>query len=139
VWDLGACPECYAEWKGCAGFALASVLVSLLLVACSAGPSSDEFNQVIRQHFEARGYRVVELVMGDVDSLGVGEKRYMGTEGYTVRIKRIVVEASGRSGIAVGQAGTGQVSFSNASVSVRENPGQKGAWLITNIQGIAVP
>jgi hypothetical protein len=111
----------------------------VLLAACTSGPSSDEINQVIRQHFEARGYRVEELVTGDVEPLGTGEKRYMGTEGYTVRIRRIVIEGSGKAGGAVGPAGTGRLTFSHASVSVRGKPGQKGTWLITNVQGIAVP
>lgn len=119
--------------------AAAWAVVMFLLGACSGGPSTDELNQVIRRHFEARGYTVVELVTGGVEPLGMAEKRYMGTEGYTVRVRRIVLEVPGRPGLTGGPQSAGRMSFTDALVSLREDPGERGRWLVTQVRGIPLP
>ncbi len=113
------------------GISLAALIV---LAGCTVIPSERVVKDVIARHFEAKNYRVVELDIGGIEAISLGEKTYMGTRGYTVEVKSITLEPAGDS-----QGGKGQrLTFKKAGIRMREDPGQRGGWIIINITGIPV-
>jgi hypothetical protein len=105
------------------------ILCTVALEGCAPLPSEKEAKDAIIKHFEGRGYRVIALETGGIKEIELAKKGYMGTPGFVIEIRSIVLE---------GKAETGQLSFRNGVIQVREQPGQKGRWLVSNISGIPV-
>lgn len=127
-----AVPDSGRSLKG--NIALALVFCICVTVACSVAPDSVVVEDVIRRHFEARQYRVVELRIDRVISIPLSEKTYMGTPGYTVEVQSITLEAAADNlpGFPKGEKRT----FSGATVMIREKSGERGVWTLSRISGI---
>lgn len=120
-----------------AGWLTALGLLALFFAGCRAAPSQGTVEAVIREHFEARHYRVVDIELGGVSEIPLGEKTYMGARGYVASIRRITLEAAGSAGSAY-KAGE-RVTFQNATVRITEEAGHKGGWIVSMVTGIPVP
>jgi hypothetical protein len=116
-----------------------SVLIIVLLSGCKPAPSVQTVNKLVLDHFETEKYHVVALDIGDITSLSPGEKTYMGTPGYLVDIKSITLEIRQDIGSPVLYRKGQQVTFTNAGMKIREQPGQRANWIIIGISGIPVP
>ena len=105
------------------------VLFFPVLCGCAAGPSKTEAAELIRHHLESRGYRVLSIEIGHIRTMETSKKRYMGTPGFIVEIRQIALEdrTPGR-----------QLSFRDASVEIRQKPGEGDRWEITRIDGIPI-
>jgi hypothetical protein len=117
------------------GIFLASLIV---LTMCAVIPSEGVVNDVIIRYFEAKNYRVVELHIGNIESVSLSEKTYMGTRGYTIEVQSITLETAGGSEALLKNDKEQRITFKKASIRMREDPGQKGGWIIINISGIPV-
>ena len=111
-------------------------ITGILLSACAVAPSQETVTAVIRSYFEERHYKVVELRIGDISSVPLNQKTYMGTQGHVVDIRQITLEvlADNRE-YRKGE----KLTFTQASIRIREKVDKKGEWIIANISGIQVP
>jgi hypothetical protein len=111
-------------------------ITGILLHACSVAPSQETVSTVIKTYFEDRQYRVAELQLGTISSVPLNEKTYMGTQGHVVDIRQITLEvlADNRE-YRKGE----KLTFTHASIRIREKVDKKGEWIIANISGIQVP
>jgi hypothetical protein len=105
---------------------------------CNPPPPEKIIRDTIIAYFEENHYRVIEMRMGEVSPISMGQKRYMGTEGYTVAISAITLEAARDKGEPVHLKKGDRLSFRNGVVQVREKAGEKGTWIVANISGIPV-
>lgn len=113
-----------------------SGVAAVLLVACTVAPSVETVDGVIRTYFEDRGYRVMELQISGISSVPLNQKTYMGTQGHVVDIRLITLQVlSDNRQYRKGE----QITFSHASIRIREKVDKKGEWIIVNISGIQVP
>jgi hypothetical protein len=116
-----------------AGWLKALGICFIFLLGCQAAPPESTVERVIRAHFRARHYVVVDLELGDVLPIPLSEKTYMGTRGYLVRVRRITLEEPP-------PYGTGQrMSFEDAEVRITERSGPQGGWVVSRVAGIPVP
>lgn len=91
---------------------------------------------VIRDHFEARRYRVVDLQLGEISPVPLNRMTYMGTAGHIVEVRRITLEALKD----IGEYRKGQtLTFAHAAIIIREKVDSKGEWTVVDISGIPVP
>ena len=111
-------------------------ITGIFLSACSVAPSQETVTAVIRSYFEERHYKVVELRLGDMSPVPLNEKTYMGTQGHVIDIREITLEvlADNRE-YRKGE----KLTFTQASIRIREKVDKKGEWIIANISGIQVP
>jgi len=115
------------------------VIVIFLLQGCKPPPSEQMVKDLIVKYFETKKYHVIEIDIGEIKSLSLGEKTYMGTPGYLVDIKSVTLEI-GRDIKAPSSYRKGQyVTFTNGRVRIKEQPGQGGKWILSDISGIPVP
>lgn len=105
---------------------------------CSPSPSERIIWETIIAYFEENHYRVVEMSMGEISTIAMGQKRYMGTEGYVVPIRSITLEAAMDKNEPVRVRKGDRLTFKNGMIHVREKPGEKGTWIMVNISGIPV-
>lgn len=122
--------------KQCELFLLCGAV--FLLVSCSAQPPESMIREVITKYFESKGYAVVDISIAETKPVPLGEKKYMGTEGYTVEIKSITLEIAGKGAESKIYKKGERLTFSGGTVRLREKPGEKGKWEITHISGIPV-
>jgi hypothetical protein len=115
------------------------VVIVLLLSGCRPHPSIQTVSNLVIHHFETEKYHVIALEVGDITSLSPGEKTYMGTPGYLVDIRSITLEMRKDIGSPVRYRQGQQVTFRNAEMKIKEQPGQTRNWIITGISGIPVP
>jgi hypothetical protein len=102
-------------------------------LGCQAAPPESKVEMVIREHFRARHYVVVDLELGGVSPIPLSEKTYMGTRGYLVRVSRRTLEKPP-------PYGTGKrMSFEDAEVRIAERSGPQGGWAVSRVAGIPVP
>ncbi|MBI5055052.1 MAG: hypothetical protein HZB61_00350 [Nitrospirae bacterium] len=115
------------------------ICISLYIGGCTAAPGKSDADRVITKHFEAKGYRVVELNTGNINAVPMGEKQYMGTPGYYVDVTSMTLEVSvnmrEKPNFKPGQ----KITFKNARVLVRQHTGPDKEWVIANIIGISLP
>lgn len=114
------------------------VIVFLLSGAesCSVAPSADDLKGAITNYFESRHYRVINMRIGKIEGVPLAEKTYMGTPGYVVEIPAITLEAKQDKVLNVRKGD--RLTFSNAKIRVRQDPGNKDLWRVSIISGIAV-
>jgi len=111
-------------------------IAGFFLTACSVAPSQETVSSVIRSYFEERKYKIVELQLGKISPVPLSQKTYMGTQGHDVEIMRITLEV--REDNWEYRKGE-KLSFTNASIRIREKVDKKGEWIVVNISGIQVP
>ena len=90
----------------------------------------------ITDYFESGRYKVVDLQIGNIEGIPLSEKTYMGTPGYVVDIVSITLEPQADKGIDIKKGK--QITFSNASIRVRQDTVNKNVWHVSIISGISV-
>jgi hypothetical protein len=110
----------------------------VFISGCNPSPPEKIIQETITAHFEENHYRVVEMSMGEISSIAMGQKRYMGTEGYVVPIRSITLEASRDKGEPVRVRKGDRLIFKNGMIHLREKAGERGTWIVVNISGIPV-
>jgi hypothetical protein len=106
-------------------------LITIFLLGCSAPPAERDVHDLIVQHYESRGHRVIELNIRDVGELPLGEREYMSTKGYHVNIRSITL----RPGETNGER---RVTFQDAKIEIHRSRSGDPPWIITDIKGIPV-
>lgn len=106
---------------------------------CRVAPKNDTLQDIITQYFESRKYRVLELNITDIRPLHLREKTYMGTNAYTVIIHSIALGITENSGPPWFYRTGQEVTFRDAVITIKEDRGKRGTWIIHDIKGIAVP
>ena len=110
-----------------------------ILSGCQPEISESTAEGVIARYFASKSLRVIELKINSIEAVPLSKQQYMGTEGYIIHIDRIVLETRGGKK----QASTvipKTLSFHDARIGMKKSPAQNGAdWIITGIEGIAVP
>ncbi len=105
-----------------------------LVSSCTPAPGNDTIRDALTAHFESRGYRVLELVVGEVAPVELSQRTYMGTPGFIVNIKRITllkpVKKPGGNAEAV------RHTFTGAKLRLRQDPADRGRWQVYIISGI---
>jgi len=119
-------------------FPLVVLHAVFLLAGCSSSPSKDAVARVITHYFEEKYYTVIEIDVGDIQPVPLREKTYMGTEGYVVGVRSITLEVTQDIGAPWSYKKGQRLTFRNAVLHMREQPGEKGTWIISNISGIPV-
>ena len=115
---------------------IAAAVAGIVLAACSAAPSQETAGMVIRDHFEARRYRIVDLELGQISPVPLNRMTYMGTPGHIVEVRRISLEVLKD----IGEYRKGRtLTFTNAAITIREKVDKKGPWTVADISGIPVP
>jgi len=105
---------------------------------CNPSPPERIIRKTITAYFEENHYRVVEMSMGEISSIAMGQKRYMGTEGYVVPIRSITLDATRDKDEPVRVRKGDRLTFRNGMIHVREKAGERGTWIVVNISGIPV-
>jgi hypothetical protein len=73
-----------------------------------------------------------------IESIPQGEKTYMGTEGYIVRIKSITLEATRRNPQGKDTQGR-RLIYRDGSIRIKKSTDQLQKRIITDIANIPVP
>ncbi len=107
-----------------------------LLSGCAAKPGENTVKDTITRYFREKHYKVVEIDIAAVSSIPLKSRVYMGPEGYIIHIRSITLEVTEDSGPPLNYRKGQRLTFDNALVHIRA--GEKGAWLVSNISGIAV-
>jgi hypothetical protein len=98
---------------------------------CNPSPPEKIIRETIIAYFEKNHYRVMEMSMGEISSISMGQKRYMRTEGYIVPISSITLEATRNKGESVRVRKGDRLTFRNGIIQVREKAGEReghGSW-----------
>ena len=118
----------------------AMLVISLLLTgACTSTFPESIAEEVIIKHFEKRHYKVIELSIGDISPVPMGEKQYMGTEGHIVSVTALTLEFTRDLGEPWNYKKGQHQTFHNARVRIKERTGQRREWIIADIEGIPLP
>ena len=120
---------------------LLAILPCFSLLGCSAAPSENTVKEVILNYFDARHYRVIAIDIGEIKTMPMGEKQYMGSPGYDVDVRSITLEVN-KITEAEGSRSDDripQITFNNATVRIRQGTTPDKDWTIVNITGMAVP
>jgi hypothetical protein len=115
------------------------IAIILLLPGCKPPPSEQALKDLIAKHFETEKYHMLGIKLGDIKSVPLGEKTYMGTPGYQVDIESITLEIRQDIGKPILYRAGQKITFTNARIRIRERPGQAGTWILSNISGIPLP
>jgi hypothetical protein len=110
----------------------------LLFSGCSIPPGESEVKDAIMRYFGEKGYRVIELHLGGVRPVPLGNRVYMGTEGYLVDVRSITLEATEDSGSPLFHRKDERLTFRDAVFQIRGKAGEKWAWEVSVISGITV-
>lgn len=121
-----------------AAFSLSGLLAAVFL-GCVVAPSSDTITETFRIHFAERQYRVISLEIGEIASIPLKEKTYMGRPTYTVQIKSVVMEVPEDIGEPWNYHKGERLTFENAVIHLREPSRSGGNWIIAGLSGIPVP
>jgi hypothetical protein len=105
---------------------------------CNPSPPEKIIRKTITAYFEENHYRVIEMSMGEISPIAMGQKRYMGTEGYIVPLSSITLEVTRDRGEPVRVRKGERFTFSNGMIQVREKAGERGTWIVVKISGIPV-
>jgi hypothetical protein len=115
------------------------VIISFIaaLGGCSVAPSETTVARAITDYFESSHYKVVDLKIGKIEGMPLSEKTYMGTPGYVVDIVSITLEPEEDKGNDIRKGK--RLTFTNASIRVRQDMVNKNMWHVSIISGISVP
>jgi hypothetical protein len=115
-----------------------SILISLfVLLGCSTSPPKNEIRDQIIKYFETRNYNVIDIDINVIESIPQGQKIYMGTEGYVVRIRSITLEATRQNPQFKDTKGQ-RIIFKNGSIRIKKSTSQLQKWIITDISNIHI-
>ena len=112
-------------------------IIIFSLLGCNTSPPKNEIRAQIIKYFETRNYNVIDIDIGVIESIPQGEKIYMGTEGYVVRIKSVTLEATRQNPQYKDIKGQ-RFIFNNGSIRIKKSTGQLQKWIITDIANIPV-
>ncbi len=115
------------------------MIVLLVTGGCTSPLAESTVEEVIVKHFEKRTYKVIELTIGDISPVPMGEKQYMGTAGYRVSVPLLTLEFTGDIGEPWNYKKGQHQTFRNARMKIKESTGQYRQWLITDIEGVPLP
>jgi hypothetical protein len=90
----------------------------------------------IARYFQERKYEVTAIEIGEVMSIPLSSKVYMGAEGYVVEVKSITLAVSENSAPPADYKKGQRLTFRNAEVQIRA--GERGGWVVSHISGIPV-
>ena len=120
------------------GIIICFFLISIFsLSGCNVSQSKNEIRSEIIKHFEARHYKVIDMDISAIESIPQGEKIYMGTEGYIVKIKSITLEATMLNPQFRNTKGQRRV-YKNGSIRIKKSTDKLQKWIITDITNIPV-
>jgi hypothetical protein len=125
-----------AEWGK---MGKAAWFMAVFIVACSVQPPRSDIESAIRRYYDAQGHRVIDVVIGDISSQPVSDMKYMGTKGYSVSVERLTLEIgkeiTGSKPYTPGE----RVVFEKGFIAIREDPAEKGRWLIVSVSSNLAP
>lgn len=108
-------------------------LVLLLVAGCSVAPSETTARDTIERHFALQGYRVVSLEIGRIRKTPLSEVTYMGTEGFSVEIRAITLEAMEHRAASPKRRTGERITFSGGVIKIKERLGKKGEWIVGDV------
>jgi hypothetical protein len=120
-------------------FHLSVIVVLSLLQGCSAGPSKSTVEELIVKHFQGKQYKVMNLTIGEIRSMPLGEKQYMGTPGYDVDIPTITLRKNQDGGDSSFNKKEQEMTFNNVTVRIKQRSVRDREWVIASIEGISIP
>jgi hypothetical protein len=106
-------------------------------LGCSTSPPKNEIKNQIIKFFETRNYNVIDIDIGVIESIPQGEKIYMGTEGYIVKLKSITLEVTRQTPHYEDTKGQ-RLIYKNGIIRIKKSTGQLQKWIITDIANIPV-
>jgi hypothetical protein len=106
-------------------------------LGCNTSPPKNEIRNEIVKHFEARHYKVIDMDIKAIESIPQGEKIYMGTEGYIVKLKSITLEATRKNPHFEDTKGQ-RLIYMNGIIRIKKSTDQLQKWIITDIANISV-
>ena len=115
------------------------IIISLALApgGCSVAPSETVVAKAVTDYFENNHYKVVELKIGKIEGTPLSEKTYMGTAGYIVGVVSITLEPKEDKGVDIRKGKL--LTFTSASIRVRQDAANKDMWHVSIISGISLP
>jgi hypothetical protein len=93
---------------------------------------------MIVKYFDERGYAVRQLEIKEITPTPLGEKTYMGREGFTVSVGSITLVPKEDVGPPWNYKKGELLSFKDATMGIREKRGKSGKWDIEVVSGIPV-
>jgi endonuclease YncB( thermonuclease family) len=107
-----------------------------LLYGCNAAPSKSRIEELIVKHFQSGFYTVAGLDIGEIRSMPMGQKQYMGTRAYDVNVSSITLERNRINGEYQRNKQGEQITFTNVTVRIKQKTVRDKEWMIVHIQGI---
>jgi hypothetical protein len=108
----------------------------LLFPGCTVKPDDEAAKDIIARYFQERRYKVVAIDIGEITSIPLSKKVYMGAEGYIVEVRSITLEVTDDAGPPEYYKRGQRLTFRNAAVQIKE--GKRESWRVSNISGIPV-
>ena len=93
---------------------------------------------MIARYFDERGYTVRRIEISRITPTPLGEKTYMGREGYTIGIGSIALVPKEDIGPPWNYTKGKELDFRNATMRIRERSGGEGGWDVEVVSGIPV-
>ena len=115
------------------------ICILLVLSGCSIPPAKSTVEELIIKHFEKRQYKVTDVMIGDISPIAMGEKQYMGTEGYDVKVPLLTLEFTRDIGEPWNYKKGRHMTYHNGSVRIKRSAERSNEWIIINISGIPLP
>ena len=75
------------------------------------------------------------LIIGNINTIPMGNKQYMGTEGYVVNVTSVTLEFTRDTD---NYKKGNYLTFNNARVYIKKSRDKNPEWIVTNIEGIPV-
>ncbi|TAN39693.1 MAG: hypothetical protein EPN25_10315 [Nitrospirae bacterium] len=99
----------------------ALLFLPLFLSSCADrdAPPPEVVQKLLAGHFEARGFKVVSLDLGEIEGAPLAQKTYGKKRAFYVTVKRLVLEEKGQ-----------QTTRENGVVTVRQKAGAANEWEI---------
>ncbi len=116
---------------------LVAIFLSTALWGCSVAPSDITVKKAITDYFKSSHYKVLDLKIGKIRGMPLAEKTYMGTPGYVVDVVSITLEPQQDKGSDIKKGSV--LTFTNATIRVREDVINKNVWHVSIASGISVP
>ncbi len=115
------------------------IFVGLGLASCTVAPSEHDIREIIDQYYSGRNFKVVKLALGEVRSQPMGDKTYMGTSGFIINVRSLTLQAAEDSKKPLGYKKGDLLVLKNGTVTIREDPAKKGAYLLVSISSSLAP
>lgn len=95
--------------------------------------------RLLAAYFTSHHFHLVAVKIDTISSQPIGQVKYMGTKGYHVAIRHIILEVrkdtSGRRQYLRGE----RITLREGTVIIREDPSRKGKWLVSSISSSLMP